>query len=105
MFNSHNFFFESAIIDLNDAQPQVTKDAGAVAGLQVMCIINKPTAATITYNLNKKGGESQIIIYNLGGMFDVSLLPNNNGIFKVLWLLLVTLILEEKISITLSLIT
>ena len=85
---------------------QATKDAGTVAGLQVMCIINEPTAAIIVYGLNKKGGESQIIIYNLGGgMFDVSLLPNNNGIFKVLWLLLVTLILEEKISITLSLIT
>ena len=49
-----------------------------------MCIINKPTAATIAYSLNKKGGESQIIIYNLGGgMFNGSLLPNDNGIFEV----------------------
>ncbi|KAJ3926559.1 MAG: hsp70-like protein [Lentinula lateritia] len=59
----------------NDAQRQATKDAGTIAGLQVLRIINEPTAAAIAYGLNKKGGESQIIVYDLGGgTFDVSLL-------------------------------
>jgi len=61
--------------DFNDAQRQATKDAGTIAGLQVLRIINEPTAAAIAYGLNKKGGESQIIVYDLGGgTFDVSLL-------------------------------
>ncbi|KAK0432114.1 heat shock protein 70 family [Armillaria borealis] len=56
----------------NDAQRQATKDAGTIAGLQVLRIINEPTAAAIAYGLNKKGGESQIIVYDLGGgTFDV----------------------------------
>ena len=61
----------SARQDFNDAQRQVTKDAGTIAGLQVLRIINEPTAAAIAYSLNKKGGESQIIVYDLGGTFDV----------------------------------
>jgi len=48
--------------DFNDAQRQATKDAGTIVGLQDLCIISKPTAAAIAYGLNKKGGESQIIV-------------------------------------------
>ncbi|KAF9499293.1 heat shock protein 70 [Pleurotus eryngii] len=69
----------------NDAQRQATKDAGTIAGLQVLRIINEPTATAIAYGLNKKAGESQIIIYDLGGgTFDVSLLSIDDGVFKVL---------------------
>jgi len=69
----------------NDAQRQATKDAGVIAGLQVLRIINEPTAAAIAYGLNKKGGESQIIVYDLGGgTFDVSLLSIDDGVFEVL---------------------
>ena len=68
----------------SDAQRQATKDAGTIAGLQVLRIINEPTAAAIVYGLNR-GGESQITVYDLGGgTFDVSLLSINNGVFKVL---------------------
>ncbi|CAL1697968.1 unnamed protein product [Somion occarium] len=70
----------------NDAQRQATKDAGTIAGLQVLRIINEPTAAAIAYGLDKKAdGESQIIVYDLGGgTFDVSLLSIDDGVFEVL---------------------
>jgi heat shock protein 5 len=69
----------------NEGQRQATKDAGTIAGLQVLRIINEPTAAAIAYGLNKKGGESQIIVYDLGGgTFDVSLLSIDDGVFEVL---------------------
>ncbi|KAF8662763.1 hypothetical protein AX16_001121 [Volvariella volvacea WC 439] len=69
----------------NDAQRQATKDAGTIAGLNVLRIINEPTAAAIAYGLNQKGGESQIIVYDLGGgTFDVSLLSIEDGVFEVL---------------------
>src|SRR4051795_11451634 len=69
----------------NDAQRQATKDAGTIAGLQVLRIINEPTAAAIAYGLNKKGGERQILVYDLGGgTFDVSLLSIDDGVFEVL---------------------
>ncbi|KIK50753.1 hypothetical protein GYMLUDRAFT_51014 [Collybiopsis luxurians FD-317 M1] len=69
----------------NDAQRQATKDAGTIAGLTVLRIINEPTAAAIAYGLNKKAGESQIIVYDLGGgTFDVSLLSIDDGVFEVL---------------------
>jgi heat shock protein 5 len=69
----------------NDAQRQATKDAGTIAGLTVLRIINEPTAAAIAYGLNKKGAESQIIVYDLGGgTFDVSLLSIDDGVFEVL---------------------
>src|ERR1700731_3486629 len=72
-------------VDFNDAQRQATKDAGTIAGLQVLRIINEPTAAAIAYGLNKKSGESQIIVYDLGGgTFDVSLLSIDDGVFEVL---------------------
>ncbi|KAB5591765.1 glucose-regulated protein [Ceratobasidium theobromae] len=69
----------------NDAQRQATKDAGTIAGLTVLRIVNEPTAAAIAYGLDKKGGESQIIVYDLGGgTFDVSLLSIDDGVFEVL---------------------
>ncbi|KAF8283195.1 heat shock protein 70, partial [Clavulina sp. PMI_390] len=68
----------------NDAQRQATKDAGTIASLNVLRIVNEPTAAAIAYGLDKKGGESRIIVYNLGGgTFDVSLLSIDDGVFKV----------------------
>lgn len=69
----------------NDAQRQATKDAGTIAGLTVLRIINEPTAAAIAYGLDRKGGESNIIVYDLGGgTFDVSLLSIEDGVFEVL---------------------
>jgi len=69
----------------NDSQRQATKDAGLISGLNVMRIINEPTAAAIAYGLEKKGtGERNILIYDLGGgTFDVSLLTIDDGIFEV----------------------
>ncbi|KAI0289651.1 heat shock protein 70 [Russula brevipes] len=70
----------------NDAQRQATKDAGTIAGLQILRIINEPTAAAIAYGLDKKSKtESRIIVYDLGGgTFDVSLLSIDDGVFEVL---------------------
>jgi heat shock protein 1/8 len=70
----------------NDAQRQATKDAGVIAGLNVLRIINEPTAAAIAYGLDsKKGqGEKHVLIFDLGGgTFDVSLLSIDDGIFEV----------------------
>lgn len=68
----------------NDSQRQATKDAGVIAGLNVMRIINEPTAAAIAYGLDKKNGEQNILIFDLGGgTFDVSLLTIDDGIFEV----------------------
>jgi len=68
----------------NDAQRQATKDAGVIAGLTVMRIINEPTAAAIAYGLDKKEGEKNILVFDLGGgTFDVSLLTIDNGVFEV----------------------
>lgn len=68
----------------NDAQRQATKDAGVIAGLTVMRIINEPTAAAIAYGLDKKDGEKNILVFDLGGgTFDVSLLTIDNGVFEV----------------------
>jgi len=69
----------------NDSQRQATKDAGVIAGLNVLRIINEPTAAAIAYGLDKKsGGERNVLIYDLGGgTFDVSLLTIEDGIFEV----------------------
>lgn len=68
----------------NDAQRQATKDAGRIAGLVVMRIINEPTAAAIAYGLDKKEGEKNILVFDLGGgTFDVSLLTIDNGVFEV----------------------
>ncbi|CAH8478917.1 unnamed protein product [Schistosoma curassoni] len=68
----------------NDAQRQATKDAGTIAGLNILRIINEPTAAAIAYGLDKKDGEKNILIFDLGGgTFDVSLLTIENGVFEV----------------------
>ncbi|CAK7336329.1 unnamed protein product [Dovyalis caffra] len=71
----------------NDSQRQATKDAGAIAGLNVLRIINEPTAAAIAYGLDKKAsksGEHNVLIFDLGGgTFDVSLLTIEEGIFEV----------------------
>jgi len=68
----------------NDAQRQATKDAGTIAGLNVIRIINEPTAAAIAYGLDKKEGEKNILVFDLGGgTFDVSLLTIDNGVFEV----------------------
>lgn len=69
----------------NDAQRQATKDAGVISGLNVARIINEPTAAAIAYGLDKKGGEKNILVFDLGGgTFDVSILTIDNGVFEVL---------------------
>jgi len=69
----------------NDSQRQATKDAGTISGLNVLRIINEPTAAAIAYGLDKKGaGEMNVLIYDMGGgTFDVSLLTIEDGIFEV----------------------
>lgn len=69
----------------NDSQRQATKDAGAIAGLNVLRIINEPTAAAIAYGLDKKGQrERSVLIFDLGGgTFDVSILSIDDGIFEV----------------------
>merc|ERR1712201_11348 len=69
----------------NDSQRQATKDAGSISGLNVLRIINEPTAAAIAYGLDKKvGGERNVLIFDLGGgTFDVSILTIEDGIFEV----------------------
>jgi len=69
----------------NDSQRQATKDAGVISGMNVLRIINEPTAAAIAYGLDKKGdGERNILIFDLGGgTFDVTLLTIDDGIFEV----------------------
>ena len=67
----------------NDAQRQATKDAGKIAGLEVLRIINEPTAAALAYGLDKKNGEI-IAVYDLGGgTFDISILEIGDGVFEV----------------------
>lgn len=68
----------------NDAQRQATKDAGVIAGLNVLRIINEPTAAAIAYGLDKKSKEENVLIFDMGGgTFDVSLLTLDEGVFEV----------------------
>lgn len=70
----------------NDSQRQATKDAGMIAGLNVLRIINEPTAAAIAYGLDrqKNVGEQHVLIFDLGGgTFDVSLLTIEEGVFEV----------------------
>ena len=72
----------------NDAQRQATKDAGRIAGLDVERIINEPTAAALSYGMNKK--EGIIAVFDLGGgTFDVSILEISNGVFEVCFLFLI----------------
>src|SRR4029079_3813194 len=70
---------EQAVITVpayfNDAQLQATKDAGKIAGLEVLRIINEPTAAALAYGLDKKRGDKKIAVYDLGGgTFDISII-------------------------------
>ena len=68
----------------NDSQRQATKDAGKIAGLEVLRVINEPTAAALSYGLDKEGGE-KIVVFDLGGgTFDVSILELGEGVFEVL---------------------
>lgn len=80
LYQSHPFF--------NYAQRQATRDAGAIAGLNVMCIINEPSAATIAYGLNNKSASCEgkfMLIFDLGGgTFSVSLFRVYDGVFKVM---------------------
>ena len=79
---------EKAVITVpayfNDAQRQATKDAGKIAGLEVLRIINEPTAAALAYGLDKSGDGKTIAVYDLGGgTFDVSILEIGDGVFEV----------------------
>ena len=68
----------------NDAQRQATKDAGKIAGLNVQRIINEPTAAALSYGVEKSGGEKTIAVFDLGGgTFDISILELAEGVFEV----------------------
>ena len=67
-----------------DAQRQATKDAGTIAGLEVLRIVNEPTAAALAYGLDKQDREENILVFDLGGgTFDVSVLQLGNGVFEV----------------------
>ncbi len=69
----------------NDRQRQATKDAGTIAGLNVVRVVNEPTAAALAYGIDKIDGERQVLVYDLGGgTFDVSLLSLEEGTFQVL---------------------
>src|SRR5438477_3050131 len=68
----------------NDTQRQATKDAGQIAGLEVLRIVNEPTAASLAYGLDKQGKEETIAVYDLGGgTFDISVLSVGEGVFEV----------------------
>src|SRR5256712_5363682 len=68
----------------NDSQRQATKDAGRIAGLEVLRIINEPTAASLAYGLDRQGKEETIAVYDLGGgTFDISVLSVGEGVFEV----------------------
>ncbi|WP_420580721.1 molecular chaperone DnaK [Reichenbachiella sp.] len=68
----------------NDAERQATKEAGAIAGLEVKRIINEPTAAALAYGLDKKNADMKIAVYDLGGgTFDISILELGDGVFEV----------------------
>src|SRR5256884_7347795 len=68
----------------NDSQRQATKDAGTIAGLEVLRIINEPTAASLAYGLDKKKSDETIAVYDLGGgTFDISILQLGEGVFEV----------------------
>ncbi|XP_006820447.1 endoplasmic reticulum chaperone BiP-like, partial [Saccoglossus kowalevskii] len=72
-------------VDFNNAQRLAIKDAGTIAGLNVMRIINSPTAAAIAYGIDKMNVETNIMVFDLGGgTFDVSLLTIDDGVFEVL---------------------
>ena len=68
----------------NDGQRQATKDAGKIAGLEVLRIINEPTAAALAYGLDKQNKDEKIAVFDLGGgTFDISILEVGDGVFEV----------------------
>src|SRR5207237_7837767 len=68
----------------NNAQREATKDAGQIAGLNVLRIVNEPTAAALAYGLDKEGADQTILVFDLGGgTFDVSVLELGEGVFEV----------------------
>ena len=68
----------------NDAQRQATKDAGKIAGLEVLRIINEPTAAALAYGLDRTNKDEKVLVFDLGGgTFDVSVLELGDGVFEV----------------------
>ena len=68
----------------DDAQRTATKEAGQIAGLEVLRIINEPTAAALAYGLDKEGADQTILVFDLGGgTFDVSVLEIGDGVFEV----------------------
>jgi molecular chaperone DnaK (HSP70) len=72
----------------NDAQRQATKDAGKIAGLDVLRVINEPTAAALAYGLDKADQDRTIAVYDLGGgTFDISILELQSGVFEVIILI------------------
>jgi molecular chaperone DnaK len=80
---------EKAVITVpayfNDNQRQATKDAGQIAGLEVVRIINEPTAACLAYGIDKKGGDEKIMVFDLGGgTLDVTVMEFGGGVFEVL---------------------
>jgi len=80
--------FKEAVITVpayfNDSQRQATRDAGKIAGLEVMRIINEPTAAALAYGIERREGVRNIAVYDLGGgTFDISILTLNEGVFEV----------------------
>ena len=80
---------EKAVITVpayfNDAQRQATKDAGAIAGLEVVRIINEPTAASLAYGLDKAGADQKVLVFDLGGgTLDVTIMDFGGGVFEVL---------------------
>ncbi len=69
----------------NDAQRQCTKDAGKIAGLEVLRIINEPTAAALAYGFGRTGKDEKVAVYDLGGgTFDISILELSDGVIEVL---------------------
>jgi molecular chaperone DnaK len=67
------------------APPQATKDAGRIAGLDVLRVINEPTAAALAYGLDKQAANRRVVVYDLGGgTFDVSILSLCDGVFEVM---------------------
>lgn len=86
-FKSHDVFCSHAVVTVpayfNDAQRQATKDAGQIAGLNVLRVINEPTAAALAYGLDKSKS-SVVAVYDLGGgTFDISILEMHDGVFEV----------------------
>jgi len=83
----------------NDSQRQATKDAGRIAGLEVLRIINEPTAASLAYGLDKTESNQKIFVYDLGGgTFDVSILELGDGVFKLKLQMVIQSLVETTLT-------